>query len=199
MSTSTSYRPRSDSRRIAFQLLFSSEINELSVETILDDGSFYTEVGLPCEFSRRLLLGVRTHQDQIDALISETSIDWQLSRLPLADKNILRLAIYEMLYEDDIPIKVSIDEAVELAKGFGGADKSPIFVNGVLGRIADRLETGLSMPGDDASAETGPAAAGLAAADNGLDDTQPKAAQLAALQSGTACAGTADNREAKRV
>ena len=59
--------------------------------------------------------------------------------MPLADKAILRLAIYEMLFVEDVPLSVSIDEAVELAKDFGAADKSPAFVNGVLGRIAALL------------------------------------------------------------
>lgn len=60
--------------------------------------------------------------------------------MPIVDRSILRLAAYEMMYVDDVPVSVSINEAVELAKDFGGEDESPRFVNGVLGRIAKRLE-----------------------------------------------------------
>jgi N utilization substance protein B len=114
-------------------------MNELPPDRIIDGGYYCEEVGLPCDFTRMLFLGAFMHLEQIDSLIAETSIDWQLSRMPLADKAILRLAIFEMVFVEDVPISVSIDEAVELAKEFGAAEKSPAFVNGVLGRIADLL------------------------------------------------------------
>jgi len=141
MAESGPYRQRSDSRRIAFQLLFSHELNGLSAAALLDEGGYCDVVGLPCDFSRQLVQGACEHLAGIDQLIARTAIDWQLSRMPLADKAILRLAIYEMLFVDDVPISVSIDEAVELAKDYGAADKSPVFINGVLGRI-DRLLAG---------------------------------------------------------
>jgi N utilization substance protein B len=142
------YRLRTDSRRRAFQLLFASEVNELPDAVILKEAGSLDEIGIPCDFSRQLFLGTRTHLKSIDAQIAETAIDWELSRLPLADKSILRLAIYEMLYENDVPVKVAINEAVELAKDFGGSEKSANFVNGVLGRIADSIKGG-----EDADAE----------------------------------------------
>ena len=142
MVAPATYRQRSDSRRMAFQLLFSSEMNDLSAATLFDEGYYCEEIGLPCDFSRLLFVGACEHLAAIDQLISQTSIDWQLSRMPLADKAILRLAIYEMLYVDDVPISVSIDEAVELAKEFGAEEKSPTFVNGVLGRIAKLIDEG---------------------------------------------------------
>lgn len=144
MTQPSPYRQRSDSRRIAFQLLFSHELNDLPPATLLDERYYCEEVGLPCDFSRLLFLGASEHLGRLDALIAQTAIDWQLSRMPLADKAILRLAIYEMLFVDDVPISVSIDEAVELAWGFGAAEKSPSFINGVLGRIADLLALGPS-------------------------------------------------------
>jgi len=140
MVDSVPYRQRSDSRRMAFQLLFSSEMNDLPAATLFDEGYYCEEIGLPCDFSRTLFVGTCEHLEQIDQLIDMTSIDWQLNRMPLPDKAILRLAIYEMLYVDDVPIGVSIDEAVELAKDFGASDKSPAFVNGVLGKIALSLQ-----------------------------------------------------------
>ena len=142
MTDSIIYRQRSDSRRMAFQLLFSIEMNDLSAETIFDEGFYCKEVGLPCEFSRMLFVGACEHLQVIDALIEKTAIDWVLSRMPLADKAILRLAIYEMLYVDEVPIGVSIDEAVELAKLYGAQERSPAFVNGVLGQIAKQIDDG---------------------------------------------------------
>jgi N utilization substance protein B len=124
---------------MAFQLLFSSEMNDLPAATLFDEGYYCEDIGLPCDFSRSLFVGASEHLTEIDRMIAETILGWQLNRLPLADKAILRLAIYEMLYVDDVPISVSINEAVDLAWDFGGADKSPSFVNGVLGRIANRL------------------------------------------------------------
>jgi len=139
MPTTGPYRQRSDSRRIAFQLLFASDFNTAPVASMVNCGNYCDELGLPCDFSRALFLGTHEHIEEIDALIEAKSIDWQLSRMPLADKAILRLAVFEMLYVDEVPLSVSIDEAVELAKEFGGAERSPAFVNGVLGQIAVEL------------------------------------------------------------
>ncbi|NLC19111.1 MAG: transcription antitermination factor NusB [Clostridiales bacterium] len=73
--------------------------------------------------------------DEIDELLSEVSSGWKLNRMAKVDLTILRLAVYEMRFDDDIPLKVAINEAVELAKKFGG-DDSPSFVNGVLAKLA---------------------------------------------------------------
>ncbi|MCL2339993.1 MAG: transcription antitermination factor NusB [Actinomycetia bacterium] len=137
---------------MAFQLLFASEFNDLPANRLFDEGYYCADIGLPCDFSRQLFVGTHEHLAEIDALIEATAIDWQISRLPLADKAILRLAIFEMLFMDDIPISVSIDEAVELAKAFGGSEKSPVFVNGVLGRIAAILAGDATVPPIDDSA-----------------------------------------------
>ena len=76
----------------------------------------------------------------IDKHLAATSENWALARMPIVDRSILRLATYEMMYVDDVPTSVTINEAVELAKDFGGEDESPRFVNGVLGRIAKILD-----------------------------------------------------------
>ncbi|MBH1940205.1 transcription antitermination factor NusB [Mobilitalea sibirica] len=73
--------------------------------------------------------------DEIDSTLSEAASGWKLNRMGKVDLTILRLAIFEMRYDDDIPVKVAINEAVELAKKFGG-DESPGFVNGVLAKLA---------------------------------------------------------------
>ena len=86
-------------------------------------------------FSDRLYEGVHAHAEQIDAEIEAHAKDWSLARISKVDLSILRVAVYELLYETNIPVGASVNEAVELAKAFGG-DKSPAFINGVLGAVA---------------------------------------------------------------
>jgi N utilization substance protein B len=86
-------------------------------------------------FADELMDGVAKNLSQIDDSISGHSTNWKLSRMASVDKNILRLAVYELMYREDIPVKVTINEAVEIAKKFGTAE-SGAFVNGVLDNIA---------------------------------------------------------------
>jgi N utilization substance protein B len=128
---------RRRARHQALHILYQREITEQPVGRILSEGTSNVEDGEPTEYCRDLLLGVEAHQARIDRLIEETSENWALSRMPLVDRNILRIAVYEMLYhDDDVPDSVAINEAVEMAKVYGGEDSSK-FVNGVLGRLAD--------------------------------------------------------------
>jgi N utilization substance protein B len=78
------------------------------------------------------------HLAEIDEVLNQASSGWKVSRMSKVDVNILRLAVYEMKYDEDVPVKVAINEAVELAKKFGGDDSSS-FVNGILGKIAKEL------------------------------------------------------------
>jgi N utilization substance protein B len=130
---------RSIARRKALQILFQSEVCGCGFESILAEGLCVEEVGIPCDFTKLLLQGVAAHSAEIDELIASTSENWTLERMPLVDRSILRMATFEMLYVDSIPYSVSINEAIELAKSFGGEDESSRFVNGVLGRIASHL------------------------------------------------------------
>lgn len=75
------------------------------------------------------------HLDEIDTILSEASSGWKLNRMSKVDLTILRLAVFEMRFDEDIPVKVAINEAVEMAKRFGG-DESPSFINGVLAKLA---------------------------------------------------------------
>ena len=115
---------------------------------ILADGTHCVEDGDPSEFCRQILLGVEAHQARIDATIEDISENWTLSRMPLVDRNILRLAVFEMLYLEDVPDSVSINEAVEMAKVYGGEDSSK-FVNGILGRLAEVGVADESSEGSD--------------------------------------------------
>src|SRR5512135_236680 len=87
-----------------------------------------------CEFAEGLVAGVQAHQPKIDALISQVAENWRLDRMAAIDRNILRLGAYEMLFCSDIPIKVAINESLELAKRYSTAQSSR-FVNGILDRL----------------------------------------------------------------
>lgn len=133
---STRMHERSRARRQALQILYQREITGDSIESILAEQSFNAEDGELSEFCLDLLRGVEGNQEAIDDQLSAISEHWSVSRMPLVDRNILRLATYEILYLDDVPGSVSINEAVEMAKTYGGDDSSK-FVNGVLGRLVE--------------------------------------------------------------
>lgn len=132
---------RHKARRQALQMLYQREVTGDSISGILDSESYSTEDGTPDEFARELALGVENAIVEVDDVIGTTSEHWSVGRMPLVDRNILRIATYELLHLPDVPPSVSINEAVELAKVYGGDDSSK-FVNGVLGRIAERRESG---------------------------------------------------------
>lgn len=116
---------------------------------------FQLELGPPSlEFAARLVATTRERLDEIDDAIQSASRNWRLDRMSRVDRNILRLATCELRHSPDVPVKVVINEAVELAKRFGTAD-SPAFVNGILDRIAHQLrregETG--EPGETGGEE----------------------------------------------
>jgi len=140
---------RRKARHQALHILYQREITEELVSRILEQGTYSEEDGEPSDFCRQLLLGVEGHQARIDALIGRTSDNWVLSRMPLVDRNILRLAVFELLYLDDVPDSVTINEAVEMAKTYGGEDSSK-FVNGILGRLSEiGAAGGLAEDGPD--------------------------------------------------
>lgn len=127
---------RTKARRQAMHILYQCDITGASASRVLETHAWNSDDGEPLDFCRDLVLGVEAHQATIDGAISEISENWALGRMPVVDRNILRLAAYEILYLDDVPPSVSINEAVELAKVYGGDDSSK-FVNGVLGRLAE--------------------------------------------------------------
>lgn len=90
------------------------------------------------EFASRLIQGVIQHQDEMDTLIAKYAPEWPLDQMAVIDRNILRIAIFEFLIEGETPVKVAINEAVELAKTYG-SDSAPRFINGVLGTLADHI------------------------------------------------------------
>ena len=128
---------RTRARRQALQILYQRDITGESVTRILGLKSYSLEDGEPDEYCRALVMGVEKFLTGLDETIGEVSENWAVSRMPLVDKNILRIATYEILYDSEVPPSVAINEAVELAKVYGGEDSSK-FVNGVLGKIASK-------------------------------------------------------------
>ena len=130
---------RHESRELAFVLLFEKSFTEDTVADILNTAVEAREVSGDA-FALSLAEGVIAHVEEIDQLISDFSHKWNKTRMSRVALSIMRLAVYEMNWCEDIPVSVSINEAVELAKLYGGeADAS--FVNGVLGGIARREDT----------------------------------------------------------
>ena len=127
---------RTVARRKAVQLLYQAQILGQSPNEVLENDTFIEEIGLLPEYSRELIKGLSEHLDEVDDCLSNSSDNWSLNRMPLVDRCILRLAVYEMRFVDSVPVSVSINEAIELAHEFGGEDESGGFVNGVLGNIA---------------------------------------------------------------
>ena len=102
------------------------------------------------KFALRLVDGVRKEQETLDKHIAAALENWSIGRLSRVDHNILRLALYELLYVEDIPARVTIDEAIELAKAYGDQE-SGRFVNGVIDQIAGRLSLRQKGEGSDAA------------------------------------------------
>ena len=156
---------RTAARRAALALLYTSEITEEYATTIADEGRALEEAGPLTDYAKQLVRGVESHIAAIDKEIAATAENWSVHRMPIVDRSILRLATYEMMYVEDVPTSVAINEAVELAKDFGGEDESPRFVNGVLGRIARRLEGSDEPSGEDGAADSAETACDAASED----------------------------------
>jgi len=140
---------RRRAREYALQALFQADIRDVPVLSALNDlwsglmdGEGIDETRAPeseeVEFAQRIVGGVAEKREEIDTLIEASSTNWRLARMPVVDRNILRMAAFELLDCQDIPATVSINEAVELAKKFGTSD-SRGFVNGIVDRIARQL------------------------------------------------------------
>lgn len=199
---------RTRDRAFAVQVLYTSELQGESPSKLLDEGRCLVAMeeaperegnaspdeapsafgriheGALTDYALGLIRGVEANQAAIDARLEGASENWALSRMPIVDRSILRLAVYEMFHCDDVPVSVSINEAVELAKGFGGEDDSPRFVNGVLGRIARTMDDAPAEVSAEASATAVPAAG---AADGGK---APEADAIVGASGAAACVQT---------
>lgn len=131
---------RTLARQAALQVLYSGEIVSTQPSKLVEQDLVLEDDFALTDYAKSLIAGVDEHRDEIDDLLEESSENWSLSRMPIVDRSILRLATYEMKYVDAVPLSVSINEAVELAKTFGGEDESSRFVNGVLGKVARTIQ-----------------------------------------------------------
>lgn len=125
---------RHQARERALQILFQHDIHG-KVDLPLDE--FWREYSVSDEskvFAEQLVRGVAEHQKELDTLIGKYATNWTVSRMPVVDRNILRAGLYELLWLDDVPAKVTMDEAIELAKRFGDEEASK-FVNAVLDKV----------------------------------------------------------------
>ncbi len=127
---------RRKGREIALQILYQKDITTSSIEEAIENYKKYLNINniQALEFGEELARGVDYNLEFIDKIIQKYAPSWPLERMNLTDKNILRLAVYEMFFRPDIPEVVSINEAVELAKLYG-TDDSPSFINGILDSI----------------------------------------------------------------
>ena len=133
------------------QLMFQSEATGRSVPEVLG-GPYALSEGPLDEFGERLARGAYEHRDELDNTIQRVSKNWSIGRMPAVDRNLLRIAVYEMLYVDEVAIAVTIDETVELAKLYG-TDESSRFINGLLGRVARELEDDVASDSAGSSEE----------------------------------------------
>lgn len=131
---------RTRARLVALQVLYEIDLTEHPLGTVLDYRSIEQELdNSQLEFARELISGVRDNTAMLDELISKYAPEWPMDQLAVIDRNILRMALWEVAFYKKTPLKVGINEAVELAKMFG-TDSSPRFVNGVLGSLVENLE-----------------------------------------------------------
>lgn len=134
-------RKRSRARECALQILYQIDITKDDYDSCSRDfWQFQDEPDASIrEFAQDLVKGTVENMGRIDEIISEHATNWKIERMAVVDRNILRLAAYELLYMEDIPPKVSINEAVEIAKKFGDRNSGK-FVNGILDKI-NKVET----------------------------------------------------------
>lgn len=126
---------RRRSRELALQVLYQIEITKQNALQALAQirENFFSEEGED-EFTKRIVQGVIDHQKEFDRMIEGRSEHWRLDRMTIIDRNILRMAIFELLYCSEIPPKVTLNEAIDLGKRFG-SEESGSFINGILDRL----------------------------------------------------------------
>ena len=146
---------RHQARERALQILFQYDIHGkpgLWLDMFWKENEATDEVKA---FAERLVAGVLEKKKDLDALIGKYATNWKISRMPIVDRSILRAGVYELLWMDDVPAKVTVNEAIELAKSFGDDDASK-FVNGILDKVL-ATEVKLEVKRREASGVKGPA------------------------------------------
>ena len=126
---------RSKARKRALDTIFEADLKGISVPSTSTNDETDVEV---TNYSLDLVKGIKENQTQIDELITNSLQNWTFDRIPRVDRNILRIAVYELLYQKDVPTNVVISEAVSLAESLSTAESSA-FVNGTLGTISKKI------------------------------------------------------------
>ncbi|HAN87337.1 MAG: transcription antitermination factor NusB [Bacillota bacterium] len=147
-------RAREAAMRALYQMDMSGCSPEWAVAFAVNDSA---DLDLPeraRSYAVELVMGAVERIREIDEIMTGLSHDWAVSRMSPTDRNIMRIAVWEMLYLKDVPVAAAIDEAVEIAKLYGTAD-SPRFVNGILGALAERIKDGQASAGEPVGGEEG--------------------------------------------
>jgi N utilization substance protein B len=132
-------RKRRKSREYALQVLFQLNITKQeAIKALSQFQEHFSSDGEADEFLKRLVLGVLEHRQELDRLIEQYSENWRLDRINIIERNILRMALFELLYCEEIPPKVTINEAIDLGKRYGSGDSGG-FINGILDRIQNEV------------------------------------------------------------
>ena len=138
---------RRKAREAALQFLFQDDFTadaELSTEGLEDRFALFCglyQVSKKArEYTLELLQSTLGHKNKVDELISQCAKNWRLERISITDRNLLRIAVSEMLYSEDVPHQVAINEAVEIAKRYG-SEESPAFINGILDAVKNQIQS----------------------------------------------------------
>lgn len=146
---------RRRAREQALQVLFGMEYYPIKTDRALKNFLEITEETIEdLDYLQAIVSGVAQFVDELNEMIKRHSTNWRLERMAVVDKNILRIACYELCHQPEVPHKVIINEAIEIAKKYGSED-SPAFVNGVLDRIAVEARPGEAQPAETPPSEVG--------------------------------------------
>lgn len=128
---------RRKAREKALFYLYQSDLLKMNVDELIQkDLKYKKEID---QFTLKLINGVKNNLDSLNEIINTYSTNWQIDRMSILDRNMLRIALYELIYEQEIPFKVTINEAIEISKKYGD-EESGKFINGILGKAIEKID-----------------------------------------------------------
>ncbi|MBA7629492.1 Transcription antitermination protein NusB [subsurface metagenome] len=128
---------RREAREKALFYLYQSDLLKMNVDELIQkDLKYKKEID---QFTLKLINGVKNNLDSLNEIINTYSTNWHMDRMSILDRNMLRIALYELIYEQEIPFKVTINEAIEISKKYGG-EESGKFINGILGKAIEKID-----------------------------------------------------------
>jgi N utilization substance protein B len=138
-------KARESTLQILFQLEFDDAEPEITVDSFWKNKKATKEVE---EHSRWLVKGIASHRESIDRLIQSVSANWRISRMAIVDRNVLRIAVFELLYEESLAPAIVINEAIEIAKKYS-SDEGAVFVNGILDAVRKEIQRMKKSPKEE--------------------------------------------------